>query len=105
MNGADIAILLVLAVSSLLSLMRGLVREILSLVSWVVSVWVAFRFCGPAGGLMGNAIAEGPLRTGVAFVASISAGTAAVGRHVTPIHSQRPIRVLPKVSIRALRPR
>ena len=69
MNGADIAILLVLAVSSLLSLMRGLVREILSLVSWVVSVWVAFHFCGAAGGLMGSTIAEGPLRTGVAFVA------------------------------------
>ena len=69
MNGADIAILLVLAVSSLLSLMRGLVREILSLVSWVVAVWVAFRFCGAAGGFMGGMIAEGPLRTGVAFVA------------------------------------
>lgn len=69
MNGADVAILLVLAVSSLLSLMRGLVREVLSLVSWILSVWVAFRFCGDAGGLLQNVMAEGPLRTGVAFLA------------------------------------
>ena len=69
MNAADIAILLILTVSSLLSLMRGLVREILSLVSWVLAVWVAFRFCGEAGGLLSSLMAEGPLRTGVSFLA------------------------------------
>ena len=69
MNAADIAILAVLGISSLISLMRGLVNEVLSLLAWVVAVWVAFHFCGSAGGLLANFVTQGPLRTGLAFIA------------------------------------
>ncbi len=44
MQWVDIAILGVIGVSALLSLMRGLVREVLSLVAWVLAFWVAIRF-------------------------------------------------------------
>jgi len=44
MNSADIAILAVLALSTLFGLMRGFVREVLSLVCWLAAFWVAWAF-------------------------------------------------------------
>ncbi|HJR13989.1 MAG TPA: CvpA family protein [Rhodanobacteraceae bacterium] len=44
MNTADIAILAVLALSTLFGLMRGFVREVLSLVCWLAAFWVAWAF-------------------------------------------------------------
>ncbi|RME32671.1 MAG: CvpA family protein [Gammaproteobacteria bacterium] len=44
MQWVDVAILGVIGVSALLSLLRGLVREVLSLVAWVLAFWVAIRF-------------------------------------------------------------
>lgn len=41
---ADFFVLAVISVSALLSLWRGFVREALSLVSWVVALWVAMLF-------------------------------------------------------------
>ena len=44
MTSFDYAILAILAVSVLISLWRGLVREVISLLSWLVALWVAARF-------------------------------------------------------------
>lgn len=44
MNGIDYAILAVLAISSVASLMRGFVREAISLASWAAALFVAFSF-------------------------------------------------------------
>lgn len=44
MNAADIAILAVLALSTLFGLMRGFVSEVLSLVCWIAAFWVAWAF-------------------------------------------------------------
>jgi len=44
MNGADLVILTLLAISSLVGLFRGLVKEVLSLVNWVLALGVAFLF-------------------------------------------------------------
>jgi membrane protein required for colicin V production len=46
MNLVDLGVLLVLAVSALLGLSRGLVRELLGLASWIVAGYGAYRF-GP----------------------------------------------------------
>jgi membrane protein required for colicin V production len=46
MNLVDLGVLLVLAVSALLGLSRGLVRELLGLASWIVAGLGAYRF-GP----------------------------------------------------------
>lgn len=40
----DIAILVIIALSMVLSFFRGYVQEILSLVSWIIAVWIAFHF-------------------------------------------------------------
>lgn len=44
LNGADLALLIIIAISALVGLWRGLVVEVLSLVAWVAAFWLAFRF-------------------------------------------------------------
>ena len=41
----DYAIIAVIGASALLSLFRGMVRETLSLLAWIVALWVALTFC------------------------------------------------------------
>ena len=58
MTGADVLILLVLLGSTLIGLLRGFVREAVSLAFWVVAIWAAWKF-GPAvephlGGLLAD---------------------------------------------------
>lgn len=47
MNWADWTILGILAVSVLVSLLRGFMREAMSLAVWVLAFWAAFRFAEP----------------------------------------------------------
>ncbi len=44
MNWADITIISIIVLSAVLSLFRGFVREVLSLVAWVVAFWAAMAF-------------------------------------------------------------
>jgi membrane protein required for colicin V production len=44
MNWVDIAILIIVFLSALISVLRGFVREALSLLGLVISFWVAFTF-------------------------------------------------------------
>ncbi len=58
MTGADVLILLVLLGSSLIGLLRGFVREAVSLAFWIVAIWSAWKF-GPVvephlGGLLAD---------------------------------------------------
>ncbi len=58
MTGADVLILLVLLGSSLIGLLRGFIREAVSLGFWVVAIWAAWKF-GPVvephlGGLLAD---------------------------------------------------
>lgn len=58
MNGADVSIVLVLLGSTIVGLLRGFVREAVSLVFWVVAIWAAWKF-GPIvephlGGLLAD---------------------------------------------------
>ncbi len=46
MNWADITIICIIALSAIVSLFRGFVREVLSLVAWVVAFWAAMAFWG-----------------------------------------------------------
>lgn len=48
MNWADWVILGILAISVLVSLLRGFVREAMSLAVWVLAFWAAFQFAEPA---------------------------------------------------------
>ena len=46
MNWADITIICIIALSAVVSLFRGFVREVLSLMAWVVAFWAAMAFWG-----------------------------------------------------------
>lgn len=50
MNWADWAILGIFAISVLVSLLRGFVREAMSLAVWVLAFWAAFTFAEPGAG-------------------------------------------------------
>lgn len=67
LNWADYTILAVLGLSILISLMRGFVREALSLITWVAAFWVAFTFYGILAEMLQNSIHSDGMRMAVAF--------------------------------------
>jgi membrane protein required for colicin V production len=46
LTGADVLILLVLLGSTIIGLLRGFVREAVSVVFWIIAIWAAWKF-GP----------------------------------------------------------
>lgn len=68
MNWADLVILGVVVLSALVSLMRGFVKEALSLVVWIAAIWLAFTFCDSAAGLFQSWIGIPSARTILAFI-------------------------------------
>ncbi|UCE88517.1 MAG: CvpA family protein [Pseudomonadota bacterium] len=68
MTWVDYTILGILLVSGFVSLMRGFVREALSLAGWTLAFWVALMFSGPLADMLKGAIPEPTLRLVVAFL-------------------------------------
>ena len=68
MSWPDIIILIIVGLSAVISLFRGFVREVLSLVAWVAAFWVAFTFTEQAAGFLVNYIELPSVRSIVAFV-------------------------------------
>ncbi|MFL0808876.1 MAG: CvpA family protein [Agarilytica sp.] len=81
MNWADWVILAILAVSSLISLKRGFVKEALSMANWVIAFIVAMTFRDPLAGLLADQVATPSLRDMMAF-AILFASTLIVGAMV-----------------------
>lgn len=52
MTGADIAILLVVAVSALVGLLRGFVKEVFSLLNWVAALVLSYLFRDAVGAVL-----------------------------------------------------
>jgi membrane protein required for colicin V production len=52
MNWVDIAIVAIVLISAIISLFRGFVREILSLVVWVAALWAAASFARAGAALL-----------------------------------------------------
>ena len=65
---ADLIILGIIVISVIISLMRGFVKEALSLASWLLSLWVAMTFSSGMAELFGNSIKDPTLRLLAAFV-------------------------------------
>lgn len=49
MTWADYTILGIILISALIGLLRGFLREVVSLLVWVLGFWLALRFAGPVG--------------------------------------------------------
>lgn len=71
MNWIDVAILAIIALSAMISLMRGFVREALSLAAWILAFWVAIEFAHrlAAVGWMADWLKTPSVRLSVAFAA------------------------------------
>jgi len=68
MVAADFIVLGIIFISIIISLMRGFVKEALSLTGWLVSLWVAMTFSSGMAELFGNSIKDPTLRLLAAFI-------------------------------------
>ena len=69
MTSFDLIALVVVALSVGFSIWRGLVREVLSLLSWVAAFWIARLFAGVAAGWLPASLSHQGLRTMIGFIA------------------------------------
>ncbi|HEY4731799.1 MAG TPA: CvpA family protein [Gammaproteobacteria bacterium] len=67
MTWLDYTLLIIIALSALYGFYRGIVREILSLVVWVFSFWVAVRYAHYLAGTFEGTIANDELRYGLSY--------------------------------------
>lgn len=72
-NWLDYLIIAILVLSCVISLIRGFVREALSLTSWIVAFWVGLSFSVSLANYLQPYISQAPLRTGLAFFALFAA--------------------------------
>jgi membrane protein required for colicin V production len=67
MNWADYLIVILIAVSALIGLWRGLLREVISLATWAAAIAIAFLFAEDGGAHLAPYIELPSLRVAVAF--------------------------------------
>ena len=56
MSGFDLIIAGIFLVSILVGLLRGFIREALSITSWILAIWLGLTFCNQAGDWLGQFI-------------------------------------------------
>jgi membrane protein required for colicin V production len=78
LNGLDWIILAIVVVSGLISIVRGFVKEAISLTSWVLAFWVALAFAAKLAILMPDAL-ESPTVRWVAAAVCLFMVTLIVG--------------------------
>jgi len=49
MSGFDWIIAVIFLLSIVVGVLRGFIREALSIISWIMAIWLAITFCEPAG--------------------------------------------------------
>ncbi|MFI4914328.1 MAG: CvpA family protein [Steroidobacterales bacterium] len=79
MNWLDYLIIILMAFSCAAGFMRGLLREVIALVTWVAAVWLAWSFAGVLEPYLGGALASEAVRPWAArvliFLAVLLIGT------------------------------
>ena len=63
MTVVDYLVLGILAVSAVAGLVRGFLREICSLVTWILAIWLAWHFAAVLEPYMGGRLADPPAST------------------------------------------
>ncbi len=67
MNWVDYAILIIMTLSAIISIWRGFMREVLSLLGWIAAFWVALAFGDGVADRLVNHIETPSVRLGAAF--------------------------------------
>ena len=62
MGGADHLFAIILLVSGILGVLRGFIRETISLISWLLGLWLAWHFAYLLNPWLGGALAEPGIR-------------------------------------------
>jgi membrane protein required for colicin V production len=78
LNWADIALLAILGLSTLVGLWRGFIVEVMSVAVWVAAFWLAFTY-GDAAALLFESVVEAPSARLLLGYASLFALALAVG--------------------------
>jgi membrane protein required for colicin V production len=68
LNVTDYVMIAVVLLSTIVSLFRGLVKEMFSLATWIVGFWIAIKFSGRLAAVLGKFIANPTIRYMVIFV-------------------------------------
>ena len=68
MTWPDYAILAIIAISMLVGLLRGFIKEVFSLVVWAAAFVVAYRFAGDVAVLMEEQVSLPSARTAIGFI-------------------------------------
>ncbi len=87
MSWLDLLILGIIALSALISLIRGFVKESISLLSWIAAGIVAFRYFSPMAELLEPYLADPTIRSMAAF-AVLFISTLIIGAIINFIMSQ-----------------
>ena len=89
MNWIDYLLIALTVISCVVGVLRGLLREVIALVTWVAAVWIAWHYAAVLEPRLGGALASEGVRTWAArsiiFLAVVLIGTcigAIVGRVV-----------------------
>lgn len=69
MGWIDFVILGIIAISAVISLFRGFVKEAVSLATWVIAFWISLAYASALADVLPVSIADGTLRIGIAFAA------------------------------------
>lgn len=67
-NWLDIVFLIIIAVSMMISLFRGFIKEIISLITWILAAWVGFFYSPKLAEIFKHYIENPTLRLVLAFV-------------------------------------
>jgi membrane protein required for colicin V production len=68
MNNFDIVIFVILLIFALIGAWRGFVHELITLITWALSIMLAWRFASPLAGLFEGVADDPALRKVLAFV-------------------------------------
>ena len=64
----DYAILTIIGISAFISILRGFIREALSLLGWIIAIWVSLSFAENVAALLVDKISVPSVRTASAFL-------------------------------------
>ena len=67
MSWLDIVIIVIIVLSALISVVRGFVKETISLITWVVAGILAFRYFAPLAGVLEPWVESSTIRNIVGF--------------------------------------
>lgn len=68
MHWVDIAVIVIVALSIIIGLFRGLIKEAISLATWIVAIWIGLVFSDRLVGLMPFSVGSGTVDSLIAFV-------------------------------------